>query len=125
LCRKAWRTARPRVQIPPPRPPFPLRRTRKSRPGSPGFFPQIFKQFQVRRILGTLLALPTLYVLTSAATHAPFPNSGTLFPKGTLPGTDWKSQMTFTAKDVGKRFVFDYTCAYHPWMTERIIVAPK
>lgn len=64
-----------------------------------------------------------LYVLPSSLTHAPFYNSGTLFPKGTVPGTDWKWQMTFGAKDVGK--TFDYTCAYHPWMTGRIVVAAK
>lgn len=64
-----------------------------------------------------------LYVLPSAVTRAPFPNSGTLFPKGTVPGTRWKWQMTFTARDAGK--TFDYTCAYHPWMTGRVMVVPK
>jgi len=64
-----------------------------------------------------------LYVLPSAVAHAPFYNSGTLFLKGTVLGADWKWQMTFEAKDAGK--TFDHTCAYHPWMTGRVVVAAK
>ena len=51
-----------------------------------------------------------LYVLPSSLTHAPFYNSGTLFPKVKVPGTEWKWQMMFRAKDAGR--TLDYTtCA--------------
>jgi len=64
-----------------------------------------------------------LYILPSTVTHASFLNSGTLFPAGTVPGMPSAWSVTFTATDAGK--TFDYTCAYHPWMTGRVIVAVR
>ena len=64
-----------------------------------------------------------LYILPNSLTHASFLNSGTLFPAGTVPGMPSAWRVTFAAKDAGK--TFDYTCAYHPWMTGRVVVAAR